>query len=139
MENHKAKEKLISKGLKVTPQRLIVFKTILNMRNHPTADNIIKAIKVDHPNISTGTIYKIVDKLVEKKMIKKIKTDKDIMRFDPTIEHHHHLYCTNSDRIEDYFDAEMDELLKEYFSRKKISGFDIKNIKLQILGDFTKK
>lgn len=139
MEKHTAREKLIANGLKVTPQRLIVSETILNMKNHPTAENIIQAIKVDHPNISTGTIYKIIDKLVEKKLIKKIKTDKDVMRFDPIVDHHHHLYCTDSDRIEDYFDNEIDELLKGYFSKKNISGFDIKDIKLQISGNFTKK
>ncbi len=85
MEKHTAREKLIAKGLKVTPQRLIVFETLLNMRNHPTAENIIRTIKVDNPNISIGTIYKIIDKLVEKKLIKKIKTEKDVMRFDPIV------------------------------------------------------
>lgn len=139
MEKYTMREKLISKGLKVTPQRLIVFEAILNMRNHPTAEMIIQVVKADHPNISTGTIYKIIDRLVEKNLIKKVKSEKDVMRFDPIIEQHHHLYCTNSDRIEDYFDNEIDELLKEYFSKKKIVGFSIENIKLQILGKFKTK
>ena len=37
------------------------------------------------------------------------------------------------------FDSEMDELLKEYFLKKKISGFKIEEIKLQILGKFSNK
>jgi len=139
MNKHTAREKLILKGLRVTPQRLIAFEAIRDLKNHPTAENIIKAIKVDHPNISIGTIYKIIDKLVEKKLIKKIKTEKDVMRFDPILEHHHHLYCTDTDRIDNYFDSEMDELLKEYFLKKKISGFKIEEIKLQILGKFSNK
>jgi len=139
VKKYTAREKLIPKGLKVTPQRLIVFETILDMENHPTVEKIIRAVKVDHPNIATGTIYKIIDKLVENKLIKKIKTVKDVIRFDPILEHHHHLYCTDMDRIDNYFDNEMDELLKEYFLKKKMSGFKIEEIKLQILGKFSDK
>ena len=33
-------------GLKVTPQRIAVFDAVINLNNHPTADNVIEFIKV---------------------------------------------------------------------------------------------
>lgn len=128
--------RLIDRGLKITPQRLAVLQAIEKKRNHPTADNIIKSVQKANPNIASGTIYKILETLVENNLINKVKTDKDIMRYDPITEDHHHLYCIESDRIEDYFDEELNVLLRKYFNNKKIESFDIDSIKLQLIGKF---
>ncbi len=132
------KEKLKEQGLKVTPQRMAILEAIYELNNHPTAENIIAFIRKTHPNIATGTVYKVLDVLVEKKLIKRIKTEKDIMRYDGILEPHHHLFSSESDRIEDYSDKKLDELLKEYFKKKRIPGFKIEEIKLQINGKFLK-
>jgi Fur family peroxide stress response transcriptional regulator len=58
------------------------------------------------------------------------------MRYDPVLDAHHHLYSIDSDRIEDYFDPELNLLLENYFSGKSIPGFQIEDIKLQIIGKF---
>ena len=132
------RNKLSEKGLKVTPQRVSILEAIYNSNNHPTADDIIGIIHKSHPNIATGTVYKVLDTLVENQLIKKVKTDKDIMRYDGIIETHHHLYCSRSDLIADYVDKELDELLNEYFNSKKITGFKFEEIVLQIRGTFDK-
>jgi len=134
----KIRNKLSEKGLKVTPQRVSILEAVYNSNNHPTADNIIELIHKSHPNIATGTVYKVLDTLVENQLIKKVKTDRDVMRYDGIIETHHHLYCSTSDLIEDYTDKELDELLKEYFKSKKFTGFKIEEIVLQIRGTFDK-
>jgi len=54
------------------------------------------------------------------------------------MENHHHLYCSESDRIEDYVDDDLNTMIEEYFKQKKISGFQIEDIKLQIIGKFKK-
>jgi Fur family transcriptional regulator, peroxide stress response regulator len=129
--------KLIGKGLKVTPQRIAILEAIVKLNNHPTAENIIEYIRKNHPNIATATVYKVLDALVSSKLIKKVKTERDIMRYDAIMESHHHLYCSESDRIEDYNDNELNELLEKYFEKKGIPGFKIEDIKLQIIGQFT--
>jgi Fur family peroxide stress response transcriptional regulator len=131
--------KLAGRGLKVTPQRIAILEAVYNLNNHPTAENIIEYIRQYQPNIATGTVYKVLDTLVEHHLIKKVKTDCDIMRYDGIIEPHHHIYCSGSDVIEDYMDPELDGLLKGYFSSKKISGFKIEEIVLQIRGTFDKR
>jgi Fur family transcriptional regulator, peroxide stress response regulator len=131
--------KLIENGLKVTPQRIAILEAIVMLNNHPTAENIIDYIRKKHPNIATATVYKVLDALVEKDLIKKVKTDKDIMRYDAVMEKHHHIYCSDSERIEDYRDEELDGIISKHFERKEIPDFKIEDIRLQIIGRFTKE
>ena len=136
--NDKIKNIIAEKGLKVTPQRMIILEAIYSLRNHPTADNIIEYIRKTYPNIATGTVYKVLDTLLEKGIIKKVTTDNDVMRYDGILDKHHHLYCTESETIKDYNDKELDELLHKYFAKKGIPGFNIQEIVLQIKGKFKK-
>ncbi len=130
------RNELIEKGLKVTPQRLSVLEALKNLKNHPTADQIIEYVKKSHPNIATGTIYKILDTFVDQGITHKVKTGRDVMRYDAVLENHHHLYSSDSDRIEDYFDEDLSEMIDDYFRKKNIPGFEIEDIKLQIKGKF---
>lgn len=133
-----AQVKLKEKGLKITPQRIAIYEAVVALNNHPTAENIIDFIKINHPYISVGTVYKVLNTFVENKLLRKVKSEKDIMRYDAIIEPHHHLYCNDTDRIEDYEDKQLDALVEDYFKKKKIKNFKIEDIKLQITGKFIK-
>jgi Fur family peroxide stress response transcriptional regulator len=137
MKTDEIRNKLSEKKLRVTPQRISVFEAIIILDNHPTAENIIDFIRKNHPNISTATVYKVLDALVEHELIRKVKTERDIMRYDAFLETHHHLYSSETDRIEDYVDNELTELIEKHFEKKEIAGFNIEDIKLQIIGKFT--
>ncbi len=130
------RNRLISKSLKVTPQRLVVFECLLRLKSHPTADEITTYIRAENPNISKGTIYNILDTLVESGLIVRVKTDKDKMRYDAVLEKHHHVYDTNSDRIVDFYDKELDKLIEDYLKKRQIPQFDIQDFRLQILGKY---
>ncbi|RQO29638.1 transcriptional repressor [Taibaiella sp. KBW10] len=131
-------EKLKEKGLKITPQRIAIFEAVLQLKNHPTAEYIITYIKENYPNISVATVYKVLDTLTEHQLLKKVKTEKDIMRYDAIVDNHHHLYCTDTDKIEDYHDEAITRLLEDYFKNHPIKRFAIQDIKLQITGQFKK-
>lgn len=130
------REQLKLKGLKITPQRVAIYEAVVKLNNHPAAENIIDYINKNHPNISVGTVYKVLDSFIEHNLLKKVKTEKDIMRYDAVMQHHHHLYCQETDRIEDFKDTNLDEIINQYFERNKIMGFTIKDISLQITGEF---
>lgn len=138
MEIEFIRQKLTEKGMKITPQRMAVLEAIYQLKNHPTADNIIEFIRKTHPNVAVGTVYKVLETLVENGLVKRVTTDRDFMRYDGILDNHHHLYCSTCDLIEDYHDAELDELLKNYFESKNIPGFKIEEFVLQIKGTFTK-
>lgn len=130
------RERLKEKGLRVTPQRVAIYEAVATLRNHPTADNIIEYIKANHPNISVGTVYKVLDSLVENELLRKVKTEKDVMRYDAVLSNHHHLYCAETDRIEDYEDENLSALINNYFKKNRIKNFKVQDIKLQITGTF---
>ncbi len=139
MTTEEIRNKLTERGLKVTPQRMAILEAIYNLKNHPTAENIIDYIKKMHPNIATGTVYKVLGALVDNRIVKKVTTEKDVMRYDGIMENHHHLYCIESNLIKDYVDEELDELLQNYFEKKNLPGFKIEDIILQIKGTFDKQ
>ncbi|MBD0777472.1 transcriptional repressor [Maribacter sp. ANRC-HE7] len=130
------RDKLSAKGLRVTPQRMRVLEAIYKLNNHPTAENIISYIRKSDPNVGSGTVYNVLETLVEKNLIKKVKTEKDAMRYDGVLENHHHLYCIECDYIEDFVSEKLDGLLKVFFEENQIDNFIIDNIKLNISGNF---
>ena len=136
MSKKEIADKLSAKGLRVTPQRITIFGAIIKLNNHPTAENIMEYIKKKHPNISVGTVYKVLDSLVENKLLNRVKTESGIMRYDPLQSNHHHLYCAETDRIEDYEDEKLNELIFNYFEKKGLKNFQIQNIQLHITGKF---
>lgn len=136
MNSKQITSKLIEKGLRVTPQRVAIFQAILKLDNHPTADKINEYINKKYPNISTATVYKVLDAFVENSLLKKVKTENGTMRYDPQLMSHHHLYCNETDKIEDYVDSELDQIIHDYFNKKNINNFKIEDIKLQITGKF---
>jgi len=93
----------------------------------------------NHPNIAVGTIYNTLETFVEKGLVEKVKSSKDVMRYDAIIEKHHHLYCEATEHIEDFFDDKLNSMLEEYFKKKKIPNFKVKDVKLQIIGTFIGK
>ena len=136
MSTHFIRKNLKQKGLKVTPQRIAIYEAVLNLNSPPTAEKVIDYIKSNHPNISVATVYKVLDSLVTNELLKKVKSEKGGMRYDAIMTNHHHLYCSSTDRIEDYEDEQLDEVINEYFKKKKIENFTIQDIKLQITGKF---
>lgn len=127
---------LSEKGLKVTPQRISVYKAIYNLHTHPTTDDIIEEVKKDNAYISNATVYNVLDSFVKKGIVERIKTDSDKMRYDLMLENHHHIYCSNSMEIMDFYSEDIDKFLEKYFTDNPIKNFNIKSIQLQINGEY---
>lgn len=139
MKKEKIGIELKNINLKVTPQRIAVLEALTSLKDHPTAERIKEYVVKNHPNIAVGTIYKTLETFVEKGLVKKVKTEQDFMRYDAILDKHHHLYCEDTERIEDFFDEKLNNMLEEYFRKKKIPNFKVKDIKLQIIGTFNRK
>lgn len=127
---------LAEKELKVTPQRLAVLEALTMLKTHPTVEDIKEFVRKKNPNLALGTVYNILDTFYEKRIVTKVKTDKDFVRYDMDMHKHHHIYCEECDSIENYYDDELDQLLQGYFKKKRIPNFEIKEINLQITGNY---
>ncbi len=137
MKPEEYRTKLRERGLRVTPQRLAVFEAVDILHDHPTAEEVSQFIRIKHPDIALGTVYKTLETLAERDILKRVKTDSGLLRYDAVKENHHHIYCALCDRIEDYYDAELTEMIYNYFEKKQIPDFRIEDVKLQIVGRYT--
>lgn len=138
MKNQDLNQLIKSTGLRVTPQRIAVLEALLNS-NHPSADWLIELIRKTNPHIAIGTIYKILETFVIKGIAKKVDTQNEIMRYDAIMEPHHHLYCENTNRIEDYYDGELSKLVSDYLKKKNPQNFEVSEVKIQLVGNFNDK
>lgn len=132
-------QKLKEKGLKVTPQRVIIYQALCELKCHPTAEQLIDFVRLHNPSIATGTVYKTLDTFVKTGLAQKVFTEGDVTRYDDVMGHHHHLHSTDSDYIEDYENEELDKLLADFFKKNAIENYKIESIRLQINGKFLNK
>ena len=139
MRIEEIRDKISESGLKVTPQRIAVYQAIVDMKDHPTAEMIKNHIAEKNPSISLATVYKTLEAFVNKNLIRKIKTEEDVMRYDPILEEHHHLYDQKNETIADYYNDELNQLIRDYFRKNDIPNFKIEDIKLHIIGEFRDK
>lgn len=137
MDYNEITKVLTDKGLKVTPQRIAVLEALYEIMDHPSAEEVRQKLHTRYPSIAIGTIYNILDTLCEHGIIRKVKTDSDYVRYDVEMDKHHHIYCENCNHIQNYYDPELDEMLKRYFDKKRIPNFLIKEFNLQIVGSYT--
>lgn len=81
-------------GLKVTPQRLSIFKMLRSTKAHPSAEVIYKALQEEHPTMSLATVYKTLDTFVQHGLVQQLNVGEDSYRYDADISAHSHIQCT---------------------------------------------
>lgn len=89
------------KKLKLTPQRLAVYKYLMNTCEHPSAETIYKAIQPEYPTMSLATVYKALKTLVEVGLIQEINVGEGNFRYDGIAHEHPHIQCLNCSKVED--------------------------------------
>ncbi|HSZ26006.1 MAG TPA: transcriptional repressor [Cytophagaceae bacterium] len=129
------KERLIKYQLKATQQRIVIYDALMQLHNHPTAENIYDFVKTKNPSISLATVYKTLDTFVSVGLADKVMSANESARYDGYMDHHSHLYCTNTEEIVDFEDEQLSKLIQNYFKNKKIKNFKINDIRLQINGE----
>jgi Fur family transcriptional regulator, peroxide stress response regulator len=137
MVNRSVIEILVKHDLKITTQRIAILEVIMLLDNHPDAEAITDYLRLTHPSIALATIYKTLDTFTKKGIIKKVLSSNESMRFDAIQKRHHHLYCSESDRVEDFYDDNLTRIIDEYLKKKKIPNFKVEDVVLQITGKFT--
>ena len=94
-------EVLREHGLKVTPQRRLIFEALYDGLDHPSADDIYHAVKEAMPDMSLATVYHTINDLVTMGELVELDLGEGKSRYDPLTSHHHHLVCLGCRRVED--------------------------------------
>ncbi|MDQ7844636.1 MAG: Fur family transcriptional regulator [Armatimonadota bacterium] len=92
------------RGLRVTPQRALVFRLVQEMgADHPSAEAIHIRATRQMPSLSLRTVYAILGELEEMKAIRSLDLGTGSRRFCVNPRRHHHLVCTRCGKIKDVF------------------------------------
>jgi len=115
----------------LTPQRRAVLEAVLDLGNHPTADQVHQALAVRRPRPSRATVYRTLESLARLGVITKACHPGRPVRYDGRTEMHHHLVCLRCDEITDISDARLDRLAVPDTSAL---GFEVSDFRVQLRG-----
>jgi Fur family peroxide stress response transcriptional regulator len=89
-------------GLKLTHQRLEIYRELAMASDHPAAETIHKRLKERMPTISLDTIYRTLTTFENHGLIRKVQTAESQARFEAEMIQHHHLICDKCKKIVDF-------------------------------------
>ena len=85
----------------VTPQRMAIYRTLLEAEDHPSPEDLYRRVRAKMPSLSLGTIYKVLDALTHLGVVQEVSTISESKRYDANMDRHHHLICTQCERVTD--------------------------------------
>ena len=89
-------------GLKVTHQRTEIYRHLLLMTDHPSAETLHKRLLDTLPTVSLDTIYRTLTTLEQHGLIARIQTAESQARFEAVHTPHHHLICSCCKTVIDF-------------------------------------
>lgn len=94
-------------GVKLTHQRLEIFRELATTEEHPDAETIFRAVQQRMPTVSLDTVYRTLWMLHDLGLVTTLGPQRDRVRFDANIDPHHHYVCVRCGLVRDF---ESDEL-----------------------------
>lgn len=95
-------DKCAENGLKITPQRSLIFDELAKATDHPTADAIYKRVRKTLSNISFDTVYRTLLSFTETGIVSIVQGTGEQKRFEPNLHPHHHFRCIKCYTIYDF-------------------------------------
>lgn len=105
------REKCKENNLKVTPQRIVIYKELLESKDHPNAEVLFKRVKNIIPDISLDTVNRTLLTFSRIGIVNIVEGYGEPRRFDPDIKNHHHFRCVKCDSIIDFDYQPYDDIL----------------------------
>jgi Fur family transcriptional regulator, peroxide stress response regulator len=122
-------------GLSVTHQRLAIFEALASSREHPSAEQLHKAVQRRIPSLSLATVYKNLEALKAIGAVADVNPLHEQARYEAALpgvgagRPHHHLVCVSCKKVSDLHDADLDRLRV-----RDAQGFAIRAVRVQAEG-----
>ncbi len=125
-------EQLQARGMRVTPQRAIIFEAIERLEGHITAEEIFEQVQQVNPYVSLATVYRTLELLQELDLINQTNFGRSQAYF-ALKDHgpHHHLVCSHCGQIEEFSDQVFDSVRADLQARY---GFQAHTDHMSIFG-----
>ena len=103
-------------GLKLTVQRLAIFKLIKSRQDHPTTEKVYESLMEKYPTISLATVYNTLHIFKELGLIQELNFNGGNIRYDPNMELHINIVCIKCGGIIDYSNNKVKNLWQSIIS-----------------------
>lgn len=126
-------------SLKATPQRLAVHEAMMEL-GHASADMVAENIKAKNlAKVTVASVYNILTQMAMLKVYNYRLSANNKMYFDVNTFKHIHLYDQENHIFKDVIDDDIVAVIESYLGRKRIKGYKIEGIDIQLVGRPTKK
>ncbi len=110
---------------RLTKQKQLIYEVLKECHLHPTLLELTNLVKEKDSSIGQATVYRTINKLVEKGEVAKLVSVDHNYRYDVSKDHYH-FQCTNCGIIEDiFYNSEELEKVKRLFRNKNINSIDL--------------
>ena len=92
---------LHERGMRVTPQRVLIHRTLMDLNRHVTAEQVLDGVSGRLPNASLPTVYAALELFEELGMVRRLAAQSGARLWDPRTDDHHHLVCSRCGSVED--------------------------------------
>ena len=134
MSDHKLKEALTTlknSGVRITPQRHAVLEYLMQSLNHPTADEIYRALESKFPNMSVATVYNNLRVFQEIGLVRELTYGDASSRYDCNTSKHYHVICNECGKIVDFHYPSLDEVER---LAEQVTGFEVTHHRMEVYG-----
>lgn len=117
-------------GVRPTSQRETVYESLLQKRDHPTADEVFARVREKAPTISLATVYNCLDVLVQNKLVRAVNFERAPTQYCANLAPHAHFH----DEAGRTLDIEMPTGVIDQLRDLLPSDFDVKHIEVNFHG-----
>ena len=131
-------EELKSSGLKATLPRIKILEVFQHAeRRHMTAEDVFKALLHEGSDIGLATVYRVLMQFEQAGLLTRsnFESGKSVFELNEG-RHHDHLVCLDCGRVEEFFDAEIDQRQRSVAVAR---GFELQEHSLALYAVCTKK
>ena len=104
------KEQIRNAGVKLTHQRMEIFREVAMSEAHPDAEKIYKKVRERLPSVSLDTVYRTLWSLLDLGLITTLGPPRKRVRFDANMNLHHHFVCSKCGMTRDFYSKKLDGL-----------------------------
>lgn len=97
-------------GVKVTHQRLEIFREVAKSGDHPDVETIFKGVRGRVPTVSLDTVYRTLWMLLDLGLLATLGPPHGRVRFDANMNSHHHFICLKCGMTHDFYSEQFDRL-----------------------------
>lgn len=104
------KEACLNSDLRMTHQRIEIFREVAMTGEHPDAETIFSRVRKRLPTVSHDTVYRTLASLEEMGLVSRVDPVCGRARYDANCESHHHFVCKQCGLIEDVYLEDQKEI-----------------------------